>query len=134
MKPYINPTTQARRRYLTGLSIALVAYLVVLFGTLNLVERLEPSGPLRYLLLLAPLVPVAFLIPLVIRYLRDTDEFERRVVTESLAIAAGITAILSVTYGFLENAGLPHLSAWWTWCVLMGSWGVARVFVARQYK
>lgn len=133
MKPD-NPTEQAKRRYLTGLTIAMVAYLVVLFGSLTVVQRFEPAGLVRWLLLLAPLVPVAFLVPLVIRFMRETDEFERRIVTESLAIAAGVTAILAVTYGFLENAGLPHLSAWWTWGVLMFSWAIARVFVARHYQ
>ncbi|MBV8490283.1 MAG: hypothetical protein JO199_07120 [Candidatus Eremiobacteraeota bacterium] len=133
MKPD-NPTTKATRRYLTGLTLAITAYVVVLFAAYTAVERWQPAGPVRYLLLLAPLIPVAFLIPLVVRFLRETDEFERRIVTESLAIAGGVTAILAVTYGFLENTGLPHLSAWWTWVVLMGSWLVARIFVARSYQ
>ena len=48
-------------------------------------------------------------------------------------IAAAVTGLSSATYGFLELAGLPHLSAWVTWIVVMGSWAVARSVVARHY-
>jgi O-antigen/teichoic acid export membrane protein len=129
-----NPTLEAARRYRIALFIALAAYAIVLFATIALIKRFEPPVPVRVLALLAPLVPVGFMASVFLRYLRQTDEFERRVVTDSLAVAAGITAMLSITYGFLEVAGLPHPSAWWTWMVLMGSWGVARCFVAGRYR
>lgn len=128
-----NPTAQAYRRYLAHLGIASACYVAFILAATWFVERFEPQGALRLVLLLAPLVPVAFMLPVMVRYFREADEFERRVVTESLAIAAAITAMLSVTYAFLENVGLPHLSAWWTWSVVMGSWLVARFFVARHY-
>lgn len=128
-----NPIKQAYRRYMLHLGIASAVYVVVVLGADLLVKHLDLQGPLRYTLLLAPLVPVGFMLPIMVRYLRETDEFERRIVTESLAIAAAVTAMLSVTYGFLENVGLPHLSAWWTYGIVMGSWLVARFFVARHY-
>ena len=128
-----NPTVQAQKRYTIRFIIATVAYVVVLTATLSIVKHLPAHTPLWWALILAPLVPVGFMVPIVLTYFRETDEFERRVLTDSLAIAAGITAALSVTYGFLENAGLPHLSAWWTWIVVMGSWLIARLFVSRQY-
>jgi ABC-type spermidine/putrescine transport system permease subunit II len=130
----VNPTSQAQRRYIVAMAVAMTVYVVVLCGALTLVGRFEPQGVLRYALLMAPLVPVAFVGVAVLRYFRETDEFERRIMTESLAIAAGVTAFLSVTYGFLENTGLPPLSAWYTWMVLMGSWLIARFFVAKVYR
>src|SRR5579862_1056036 len=117
-----NPTQLAQRRYLAGFTIGMVAYVAVLFAAMSLVNHYQPQGLLRYLLLLVPLVPVAFVFAIAVRFYRDTDEFEQRIMTESLAIAAVVTAALSVTYGFLENTGLPRLSAWWTWAVVMGSW------------
>jgi len=128
-----NPTYRAYRRYIVRIGTAGAAYIAIIFGTTWTVVHLDPHGALRYALLLAPLVPVAWMVAIMVQYFRDADEFERRVVTESLAIAAGVTAMLSVTYGFLENAGLPHLSAWVTWTVVMASWFVARFFVARHY-
>jgi hypothetical protein len=129
-----NPTTLATRRYVLQLTLAMLAYVAVLCTTLVLLERLNPQGLPRTLLALAPVVPVAFLIPIVARFFRDTDEFERRLATEAFAIGAGITAILAATYGFLENAGLPHLSAWWTWGVVMGSSAIARIVLNRRYQ
>jgi O-antigen/teichoic acid export membrane protein len=129
-----NPTTRANRRYLTGFSLAAIAYVAVLFAAIGYVNYAQPHGALRYLLILAPLIPIAFMVPIFIRYFRETDEFQRRIVTESLAIAGGVTALLAVTYAFLESTGLPHPSAWFTWLAVMGSWAIARIFVARRYR
>ena len=129
-----NPTTVAKRRYLRDFLIVNVIYVLVLFATVTIVRHAGIEGALRYVLMLVPLVPVVLMLPILIRYLRETDEFERRLQTESLAIAAGVTALFSVTYGFLEVAGAPHLSAWWTWSIVMFSWGVARCFVGRRYE
>jgi hypothetical protein len=128
-----NPTTIAARRYFIQLGAAMVSYCIVLFATMRVLDHFHPEGALRYIAL-APLVPIAFLIPAVARFLTDTDELERRLVTESFAIGAGVTAILSVTYGFLENAGFAHLSAWWTWSVVMGASAVARIALNRRYQ
>lgn len=129
-----NPTLSASHRHLRGFSVAMAAYVIVILLTVTYVNRVEPQGAIRYLAILSPLVPIGFMAATLVRFFRDTDEFQRRVVTESLAIAAGVTAILAVTYGFLESTGLPHPSAWVTWIVVMGSWAVARVFVARRYR
>ncbi len=130
----LNPTQAAGRRYLLQFGLLMVAYVAVLFGAVATVNATHPVGLLRYAILIAPLVPVVLLVPTIVRYFVETDEFERRVMTESLAIAAAVTAVLSVTYGFLEVAGLPRPSAWLTWIVLMGAWGVARCVVARHYQ
>jgi hypothetical protein len=134
MQRLTNPTTRASRRYVVQLSIAMSLYVLLLVGSILAVQRLNVEGAWRYLLILLPLLPVATIVPAVVRYVRDTDEFERQLTTESLAIAAGVTAVFSVTYGFLESAGLPHLSAWYTWLVVMGSWGVARVALRWRYR
>src|SRR5215469_7026436 len=90
-----NPTKLAARRYIIHLSATMVAYVAIVFTTTTVLGRM-PAGsehsPLWYLLVLLPLIPVGFLVPIMVRYFRETDEFERRIVTESLAIAAGITA------------------------------------------
>lgn len=130
----LNPTSAASRRYLVQAGILAVVYVCVLFGSITFVDSVHPAGLVRYVVLLAPVVPVALLVPAIVRYFRDTDEFERRIMTESLAIAAAVTALLSVTYGFLESSGLPHPSAWVTWAVVMVSWAVARSVVARHYQ
>lgn len=129
-----NPTTLAARRYKLQLAVAMGVYLVILYASLTAIERYDPQGTLRWLLALAPVVPIAFLVPIVARFFRDTDELERRLTTEAFAIGAAVTAMLSVTYAFLENTGLPHLSAWWTWTVLMASAAIARIALSFRYR
>lgn len=132
--PSSNPTTVAARRYRIQITVAMAAYVAILFTVMWALGRFELHGILRYAVTLAPLVPIAFLVPAVARYFRESDELERRIVAESFAIGAGVTAILSVTYGFLENTGLPHLSAWWTWTVVMGASVIARLALNRRYQ
>ncbi len=130
-----NPTVIASRTYKVQLTLTMVAYAIVLFGGIFFVKHFGIGGWLRVVILMLPLVPVAFMLPAILGFMRGTDEFTRRRFIDSLAIAGGITAALSVTYGFLEiAAGLPAPSAWWTWMVVMFSWGIARHFVARQYE
>lgn len=128
-----NPTTLACRRYIRQMAAVTIAYLLVLFGCVTALKHV-PDGALHYVLALLPLIPVALMVPIFIGYYRNVDEFERRMQAESLAIAGGVTAMLSVTYGFLEVAGWPHPSAWWTWCVLMVTWAIARPLVGRHYQ
>ena len=42
---------------------------------------------------------------------------------EGLAIAAAVTAALSLTYGFLEGASFPRQSMFWVWPVMGFTWG-----------
>lgn len=128
-----NPTVQACRRYIRQMAVMTLAYLIILYFAVTALKHV-PAGPLHYVLALLPLIPVVLLVPIFIGYYRNTDEFERRMQSESLAIAGGITAMLSVTYGFLEVAGWPHPSAWATWMVFMISWAIARPIVGRYYR
>lgn len=133
MKP-VNPTQIAGRRYLIQMLVLSAAYVAVLYGSIATVNALHPTGLLRYLIYLAPAVPVVLILPAIVRYFLNTDDYERRLMTESLAIAAAVTALCAVTYGFLEIAGLPRPSAWLTWSVVMGSWLVARFVVGNHYQ
>ena len=129
-----NPTTTAARCYKIQLTVAMAAYVIVLFAATWALNHFQLQGALRCAVALVPLLPIAFLVPIVVRYFRESDELERRIVTESFAIGAAVTALLSVTYGFLELSGLPHLSAWWTWTVVMGASAIARLALNRRYE
>jgi hypothetical protein len=134
MESLTNPTRRASRRYAAQLSITLAVYLVLLVGGLYAVQHLNVAGNLRYVLLLLPLAPVLAIVPAVLRYLHDTDEFDRRLTMESLSVAAGVTAVYSITCGFLEVAGMQPVSAWFTWLVVMGTWGIVRIVLRLRYR
>jgi hypothetical protein len=111
-----------RRKYQLELGASLAAYIVVLFGSLTLAKSIE-HGALRTALLLTPVIPIGLAIWVIARQFRRMDEFVRLRSLEGLAIAAAVTAGLSLTYGFLEGAGFPRLSMFWVWPVMGFVWG-----------
>jgi hypothetical protein len=132
MMKTVNPTDVAKRQYKIRFWVAMVAYLIVIWPITDAVGR--TAGSWQIALALTPLIPVAAIFVFAVQMIRGIDELERQIHIEALAIAAGVTALLSVTYGFLEVAHLPRPSAWFTYAIVMASWGIATPFVARKYK
>ena len=113
---------EGRRKYHIELGASMVAYIIVLYGSLTLAKPMS-EGILRTALLVAPMLPIVLSIWAIARQFRRMDEFVRLRTLESLAIAAAVTAGLSLTYGFLESAGFPRLSMFWVWPVMGFVWG-----------
>lgn len=113
---------EARRRYFIELSGSMFLYMAVLVASLTLAKRMD-DGPMRIVLLLAPVLPLLLSLWAIIRQFGRMDEFVRLRSLESFAIAGAVTAGLTFTYGFLENAGFPRLSMFWVWCVMGATWG-----------
>jgi hypothetical protein len=113
---------EANQKYRVELFSAMLAYLLVLVGSIMVAKPMEP-GLTRTLLLVTPVIPLMLAVWAIARHFRRMDEFLRMRSLESLAIAAAITAGLSLTYGFLESAGFPKLSMFWVWGVMGLAWG-----------
>lgn len=106
--------------YLRELGVALLLYTVLLVAAIRFGRPLE-EGVLRTLLLLSPMIGFGLMLRAIARHLNRVDEYLRMFLLESFALAAGITAGLSFTYGFLETAGYPRLSMFTVWVVLCGA-------------
>ena len=91
--------------------LAMLAYLMVLVGSVVVVQA-NPTAGWRYLVVLLPVAPAAFVIWLFVRALARLDEMQKRIQMQSFGFSLGATALLTFGYGFLEGAGLPHLN--WT--------------------
>ncbi|HEY6124502.1 MAG TPA: hypothetical protein VIV63_07605 [Steroidobacteraceae bacterium] len=113
---------EANRKYRMEIGASMLLYLGVLTGSLFLAKPME-EGAARTLLLLLPALPVFLAVWAIARHMRRMDEFLRLRSLEGLAIAAAVTAGLSLTYGFLESAGFPKLSMFWVWGVMGFVWG-----------
>ena len=123
----------ANRKYRLELGAATLLYIGVLFGALT-IGRSMPEGLGRTLLLISPAIPVMLSVWAISRHFSRMDEFVRLRSLESLAIAAAVTAGLTFTYGFLEEAGFPKLSMFWVWGVMGSTWALvtwARCLVNR---
>lgn len=127
-----NPTVRADRRYRQEFAAAVVLYLVVLFLTRGIMQGVR--DPWEVAVALAPLGPVVLMFLAALRWWKNTDEFNKQLVLQSLAIAGVVTALAAVTYGFLENDRLPRPSAWWTYVSFMFSWLVATQILRLRYR
>jgi hypothetical protein len=96
-------------RYLVEMAGAFIFYAVVLVISIDVGRPMHASLE-RTLIEVSPMIPVLLLITVIIRYFRRLDEYVRVRALENIAVAAAVTAGWTFTYGFLENAGFPHLS------------------------
>jgi hypothetical protein len=133
MKPVSNPVDLANRRYTIQLFVAMIAYIVILIASIDLLKGHTYSPGLRAMIAVTPAFPMFAVVYAVIRYLQSVDELIRQMHLEALAIAAGITAALSITYTFLEGVGFPHSQAWWAFVAIDVFWGISLPFVKRRY-
>jgi len=125
---------KATHRYQTEVVVAMVIYMALMAAVVPILKD-QPPLPERLFLAILPVLPVTWVIWAVIKYLIRADELQRRVHIEALAIAAGITAFLSLSYGFLEDmAGFPHIPLWWVFMVIDLVWAGAGCILWRRYK
>jgi hypothetical protein len=71
------------------------------------------------------------------RFVAKLDEFQRRIQSDAMLIAAGIVGFGSLTYGFLQSfADFPSIpdALMWVFPALCVVWGVAQIFVRRRYQ
>lgn len=124
---------KSAKPYLFEFGTSMGAYVVVLFGSVWLLER-YPDASWRYLLAVAPVIPVLFALRAFLRQLNRIDELQRRIQLNAVAFAAGATGIATFTYGFLEGIGFPDLPTIWIFPMLVALWGIGILFAQRQYR
>jgi hypothetical protein len=127
-----NPTTVAKKRYVIEFGIIVTTYVAVVLATRSF--WCNVTGPMQIVVALAPVIPIGFLFAAIVRYVSRVDELQRRILVESLALAGGATALLAVTYGFLEGSLLPRPSAWATYTAFMVAWLLAVFVLKRRYQ
>jgi hypothetical protein len=121
------------KRYLKEFGTSMAAYVVVVFVSVSLLKH-HVHSPSRYLLAVLPVVPVGFAMWAAIRYFRGLDELQRRIQFEGLAFSFLATCLIALTWGFLQNAGLPHADVIWVAPLLIGLWGVGTCIAKRRYQ
>lgn len=121
------------RKYLIELFGAFIGYAASLLLASYIVGYHDLGDHEELWAALIPM-PSTILIAWVIwRNLRLMDEMQWRIQAESLALALGMTGLITFNYGFLEGAGFPRQSAFWVWPIMAVSWGFAQILVYRRY-
>lgn len=124
------------RRYHREFGVPMLLYVVMLFWK-YLLGRVDPNWA-RVLIALLPAVLVALVIRAVARHVRDSDEMQRRIELESIAIAAGLVSGAYMTGGFLQAAHLIDIPATvamlWVFPMLCALYGVTKSINARRFQ
>ena len=89
---------------------AILAYLMFLVGSLTVVAA-NPTADWRYWVALLPVVPAGVVVWLTVRQLGRLDEVQKRLQMQAIGFSLAATGLVTFGYGFLESAGLPHMSA-----------------------
>lgn len=122
-----------RYYYEMGASLALYAFFLIV--SLTLLQHPENfSMPLRIAISLAPVIPAGLMCWAIIRNLRRMDEMHLRIQFEALGFAFAASALLTFSYGFLENVGFPHLSWLMVWPVMGLMWIIGLAVARRRYQ
>lgn len=93
------------RRYLREFLPAMALYTVVMILSIWGLHHIQATA-LRVVVALAPVVPVAMAGRAVLRFVRDSDELQRRIMAEAAALAALVMTMGTFSLGLLANAGV----------------------------
>lgn len=123
---------RSSRRYLVEMLASSIAYFILLAISVHYVDHAD--GVAKVALSLLPVAGIAGMSLAFVRFTLRLDDFQRQTIFLSGAIAALASAVVSMTLGFLENAGLPRISLTWVWPLILGFFGIALPFVRRRYR
>lgn len=121
------------KRYLREFLPAMGVYAILVMVSVWLLKH-QVYPPLRLLFALLPVIPALLAMWAAIRYFRGLDELQRRIQFEGLAFSFLATCALALTWGFLQNAGLPHADVIWVAPALVFFWGLGACIAKRRYE
>ncbi len=124
------------RRYLRELLGGMLIYIILLVSSLTLLKSIDLTGTplLAALVAIAPAIGVVLVMLALMRLLRDSDEFLQRIQLQATAFAAGVTAMVTFSYGFLENVGLPKFPTFAVLPMMILLWGLGLAYFNRRYE
>lgn len=126
----------AMKRYRRRLAVAMIAYFLVLIGSLSLLRGGGLAGPLLWIVAAAPAIPILGVLVVMGLYLKEEpDEFERMIHIESMLWGLGAVLGVSTVWGFLSNAGVvPAPPLFLVFPLFCLAWGVSQPFIRRRYQ
>jgi hypothetical protein len=112
------------------------AYIGLLFLSIAILNNHGvTSRPLHVVVALLPVIPLFGVLNLSMRKFREADELQKKIISEGIIFGFGVTAIVTLSYGFLQlNADAPSISFIWVWPLLGGGWVVGQVLARFRYQ
>jgi uncharacterized protein YacL len=92
------------------------------------------QGPFGWMLAIIPIVLGVAAIRTFLRFLREADEFTRKVQIEGIAWGFGMGHLFCIGYFFLEQLGAPEISIVNAIVPMALGWAVGSLLVASRYR
>jgi hypothetical protein len=128
---------EAGKRYTRRMLGAGLLYAAIVFATAWVIRHSGLHLPQWAVVVIAltPVLPALLMMGNYLTFVRQMDEFNRRIQSEAWLISAGVVGIGTFTYSFVEEwAHFPRLEVVWIFPALIMAWGVALFFVRRRYQ
>lgn len=124
------------KRYRRRLAAAMIAYFLVLIGSLSLLRGDHLSGPLLWIVAAAPAMPILGVLVTMGLYLKEEpDEFERMIHVEAMLWGLGAVLGVSTVWGFLANAEVvPAPPLFLIFPLFCLTWGFSQPLIRRRYQ
>lgn len=115
----------AERRYSRRTIAASLVYAILLTGEQAALHRLHVPAAAGYALAVLPALPIIAIFWFIGRYLvEEQDEYLRMRMIRQILWTTGLTLAATTLWGFLEDAGLPHLPMFYVAVVWYASLGI----------
>jgi hypothetical protein len=124
------------RRYQREMWPAMTAYVLVMLGWKRLLGSVDATW-LKVVIALFPALLVLWVMRAFVRYVRDSDELQRRIELESGSVAGLVTSGAYLSAGFLQSASLidvpSKVAMIWVFPMLCLVYGIAKLVIGRRY-
>lgn len=117
-----------------GVLVGLIAYFLFLGIGAGLLLKYPMGDILRTLVIISPVIPVAFVLRSVMQLLQHTDELQQRIQLLAIGFSAAATSLLTFAYGLLENLGYPSLHSALILPLMAVLWMIGMLYFKWRYK
>jgi hypothetical protein len=121
------------KRNLLDFLIPMALYAVVLIPSCQFVKN-HPGSPWRVPVAIAPVAPIAFIVLTSVKRVRVMDELAQRKYLEAGAFAYPAMIVLSITYGFLQNVGMPAVNWMYVGVSMFLLFGLGQILAWLRYR
>jgi len=121
------------KRYLKEFLGAMAAYTALVPLSMWMLRGREHTL-LGYAIAFLPIVPSALALWAFLRMFRGLDELQRRIQLEAVAFSFLATCLITLTWAFQQNAGLPRFDVSWVAPLLIMLWGLGLGIAKRRYE
>lgn len=121
------------KRYLKEFLGSMAGYSVMVPLSIWMLRGHE-HRPLGYCIAFLPIIPSGFAMWAFVRFFRGLDELQRRIQFEAVAFSFLATCLITLTWAFQQNAGLPRFDVAWVAPLLIILWSLGLAIAKRRYE